>query len=89
MHRERSNYPKFQIHEKTPLSTSEVVCRSWKLSGTRKKGQSLGQSLFGLLPEVESRLRTEDRNDQIEQLKQAKGKDRQRSRVNNLSRYCE
>ncbi len=85
MHQERSNYPKFQIHEKTPLSTSEVVCRSGKLSGTRKRSQSL----FGLLLEVESRLRTEDRNDQIEQLKQSKGKDRQRSRVNNLSRYCE
>ena len=65
MHRERSNYPKFQIHEKT-LSTSEVVCRSGKLSDTRKRDQSL----FSLLLEIESRLRTEDRNNPIEQLKQ-------------------
>ena len=85
MHQERSNYPKIQIHEKTPLSTSEVVCRSWKLSGTRERGQSL----FGLLLEVDSRLHTEDRNDQIEHLKQVKGKARQHLRVNNLSRYCE
>ena len=40
MHQERSNYPKFQIHEKT-LSTSEVLCRSGKLSGARKRDQSL------------------------------------------------
>src|SRR5580700_7429135 len=83
MHQERSNYPKFQIHEKT-LSTSEVVCRPGKLSGTRERDQSL----FSLLLEIESRLRTEDRNDQIEQLKRSKEKDRQRSRVNNPSR-CE
>ena len=84
MHQERSNYPKFQIHEKS-LSTSEVVCRPGKLSGTRKRDQSL----FSLLLEIESRLRTEDRNDQIEQFKRSKEKDRQRSRVNNPSRYCE
>ena len=86
MRQGRSNYPKFQIHEKT-LSTSEVVCRSGKLSGTRNRDQSL----FSLLLEIESRLRTEDRNNQIqiEQLKRSKEKDRQRSRVNNPSRYCE
>jgi hypothetical protein len=55
------------------------------LSGTRKRDQSL----FSLLLEIESRLRTEGRNDQIEQRKRSKEKDRQRSRVNNLSRYCE
>jgi hypothetical protein len=84
MHQGRSNYPKFQIHEKT-LSTSEVLCRSGKLSGTRKRDQSL----FSLLLEIESRLGTEGRNDQIEQPKRSNKKDRQRSRVNNLSRYCE
>ena len=84
MHQERSNYPKFQIHEKV-LSTAEMVCGPWKLSGSRKKDQSL----FSLLLEIESRLRTEGRNDQIEQLRQSREKDRQRPRVNNLSRYCE
>jgi hypothetical protein len=84
MHQERSNYPKFQIHEKT-LSTSEVLCRSGKLSGVRKRDQSL----FSLLLEIESRLGTEGRNDQIVQPKRSNKKDRQRSRVNNLSRYCE
>jgi hypothetical protein len=84
MRQKRSNYPKFQNHEKT-LSTSEVVFLSGKLSGTRKRDQSL----FSLLLEIESRLRTEDRNDQIEQLKRFKEKIRQGSRVNNLSRYCE
>ena len=84
MRQERSNHPKFQNHEKT-LSISEVVCRSGKLSGTRKRDQSL----FSLLLEIESRLRTEGRNDQIEQRKRSKEKDRQRSRVNNPSRYCE
>jgi hypothetical protein len=84
MQHERSNFPKLQIHEKT-FSTSEVVCGPWKLSGTRKRDQSL----FSLLLEIESRLRTEGRNDQIEQRKRSKEKDRQRSRVNNLSRYCE
>ena len=76
MHGGRSDYPKFQSHEKI-LPTSEVVCPE-KLSGTPKKDQSL----FSLLLEIESRLRTAGRNDQIE-------KDRQRLSVNNLSRYCE
>jgi hypothetical protein len=84
MHQRANNYPKFQIHEKT-LSTSEVVCRSEKLSGTPKRDQSL----FSLLLEIESRLRTEGRNDQIEQRRRPKEKDRQRSGLNNLSRYCE
>ena len=84
MHQERRSYRKFLIHEKT-LATSDVVCWSGKLGGTRKGDQSL----FSLLLEIESRLRTEARNDQIEQLKRSKEKDRQRSRVNNLSRYCE
>jgi hypothetical protein len=84
MHQGSSNYPKFQSHEKT-LSTSEVVCRSEKLCGTPKKDQSL----FSLLLEIESRLREEGRNAQIERRKRSKEKDRQRPRVNNLSRYCE
>jgi hypothetical protein len=84
MHEGRSNYPKFQSHEKT-LSANEVVCRSQKLSGTWKKDQSL----FGLLLEIESRLRTEGRNDQIEQRKRSREKDRKRQSVNNPSRYCE
>jgi len=74
IHQGPSNYPKFRIHEKT-LSTSEVVCRSEKLSGTPKRDQSL----FSLLLEIEGRLRAEGRNDRIEQ----------RSRANNFSRYCE
>jgi hypothetical protein len=61
MHQGRSNYPKFQIHEKA-LSTTEMVCGLWKLSGSRKKDQSL----FSLLLQIESRLRTQGRNDQIE-----------------------
>ena len=84
MHEGSSNYPKFQSHEKT-LSTSEVLCRSGKLSRRWKKDQSL----FSLLLEIESRLRTEGRNDQIEQRKRSKEKDRRRSSVNDLSRYCE
>jgi hypothetical protein len=79
-----SNYPKFQIHEKT-RSTAEMVCGPWKLSGTPKRDQSL----FSLLLEIESWLRKQGRNDQIEQRKRSKEKDRQPSRVNNLSRYCE
>jgi hypothetical protein len=77
MHGGRSDYPKFQSHEKI-LPTSEVVRRSEKLSGAPKRDHSL----FSLLLEIESRLRTAGRNDQIE-------KDRQRSGLNNLSRYCE
>jgi hypothetical protein len=84
MHQGSSNYPKFQSHEKT-LFTNEVVCRSEKLCGTPKKDQSL----FSLLLEIESRLREEGRNAQIERRKRSKEKDRQRPRVNNLSRYCE
>ena len=84
MHAGQNNYPKFQSHEKA-LSTSEVVCRPEKLSGTPKRDQSL----FSLLLEIESRLREEGPNDQIEQRKRSKEKDRRRSSVNNLSRYCE
>jgi len=84
MHQGRSNYPKFQMDEKI-LTTTEMVCGPWKLSGTRKKDQSL----FSLLLEIESRLRKEGRNDQIEQRKRSKEKDRRHSSVNNLSRYCE
>ena len=83
MHSGRSNNPKSQIHEKA-LSTTEVACGSSKLNDIRKRDQSL----FSLLLEIESR-RTEGRNDRIEQRKRSKGKDRRRSRVNNLSRYCE
>ena len=57
MRQGRSNYPKFQIHEKA-LSTTEMVCGSWKLSGTPKRDQSL----FSLLLEIESRLRAEGRS---------------------------
>ena len=78
-----SNYPKFQIHEKA-LSTTEMVCGPWKLSGPWKRDQSL----FSLLLEIESRLRAEGRIDQFER-KRSKEKDRQRSRGNNISRYCE
>jgi len=84
MHQGRSNYPKFKIHEKA-LSTTEMVCGSWRLSGTPKRDQSL----FSLLLEIESRLRAEGRNDRIGQLRRSREKDRQRPRVNNLSRYCE
>jgi len=55
------------------------------LTGARERDQSL----FGLLLEIESRLRKEARNDQIERRKRSKEKDRWRSSVNNLSRYCE
>ena len=74
MRQGRSNYPKFQMHQKT-FSASEVVCRSEKFNGTPKRDQSL----FSLLLEIEGRLRAEGRNDRIEQ----------RSRANNFSRYCE
>ena len=84
MHQGSSNYPKFEIHEKA-LSTSEVVCRSERSCGTPKRDQSL----FSLLLEIESRLRTEGRSDQIERRKRSKEKECQRSRGNNLSRYCE
>jgi hypothetical protein len=84
MHRGPSNYPQFQMHEKT-LSTTEIVCGSWKLSDARKRDQSL----FSLLLEIESRLREEGRNDQIQRPRRSEEKDRQRSRLSNLSRYCE
>jgi hypothetical protein len=80
----RSNYPRFQIQEKA-LSTTEIVSWSGKLTSTRKRDQSL----FSLLLEIESRLREEGRNDQIERRKRSKQRDRQRSRANNFSRYCE
>jgi hypothetical protein len=84
MQQERSSYPKFPIHEKA-FPASDIVCWFGKLGGMRKRDQSL----FSLLLEIESRVRTEARNDQIEQLKRSKEKDRQRPRVNNLSRYHE
>ena len=84
MHQERSSYRKVPIREKT-LPTNDLVCWFGRLDCTRKRGQSL----FSLLLEIESRLRTESRNDQIEQIKRSNEKDRQRSRINNLSRYCE
>ena len=84
MHQGPSNYPKFQMNGKT-LSATEMVCGSWKLSDAQKKDQSL----FGLLLEIESRLRKEGRNDQTDQRKRSKEKVRQRSKANNLSRYCE
>ena len=84
MHQGPSNYPKFQMHVKT-LSTTEMVCGSWKLSDAQKKDQSL----FGLLLEIESRLRKEGRNDRIEQRERSKEKDRQHLSVNGFSRYCE
>ena len=80
----QSNYSKSEIPEKT-LSTSEAFFRSGRLSGTRKRDESL----FSFLLKIESRVGKEARNDQIEQPKQSKEKDRQRSRVYNLSRYCE
>ena len=84
MHQERSGYRKYPIPEKT-LTTSDIVCWSGKLGGTRKRDQSL----FSLLLEIDSRLRKEDRDDHFEQRKRSKEKDRQRSIANNLSRYCE
>jgi hypothetical protein len=84
MHQGRSNYPIFQIHEKT-VPTTKMVCGSWNLSVTQKRDQSL----FSLLLEIESRLRKEGRNDKIERRKRPKERDRQRLRLNNLSRYCE
>jgi hypothetical protein len=77
MQLEQSNSSKFQIHEQTH-STALIIRGSGKFSGTPKRDQSL----FSLLLEIENRLRTEGRNDQIQ-------KDRRRLSVNNLSRYCE
>ena len=80
----QSNYAKSQIHEKT-LSTTEVLRRSEKLNS----GRNTDQSLFSLLLEIESQLGTEGRNDQLGRPKRSNQRDRQYSRVNNLSRYCE
>ncbi len=78
MHRARSSYPKIPV-----TSTSDVAC---PFCGT----QNENKSLFSLLLEIESRLRTETRNEKIDQLlKRSKERDRDCSRVNNLSRYCE
>ena len=78
MDRERSRYPKIPIHP-----TSDVA--SW-FGGTQEEDKSL----FSLLLEIESRLRAETRNEKIDQLfKRSKERDRQCSRVNNLSRYRE
>ena len=78
MDRVRSSYPKIPIRR-----TSDVAC--W-FGGT----QNENKSLFSLLLEIERRLRAETRNEKIDQLfKRSKERDRQCSRVNNLSRYCE
>ena len=78
MDRERSRYPKI-----TKYPTSDVTC--W-FDGTQKGNKSL----FSLLLEIESRLPAETRNEKIDQLfKRSKERDRQCSRVNNLSRYRE
>jgi hypothetical protein len=78
MDRERRSYPKILIHP-----TSDVAC--W-FGGTQKENKSL----FSLLLEIESRLRAETRNEKIDQLfKRSKERDRQCSRVNNLSRCRE
>ena len=75
---ERSSYRKIPIHP-----TGDDVC--W-FGGEQKEHKSL----YRLLLEIESGLRAESRNEKIDQLfKRSKERDRQRSRVNNLSRYCE
>jgi hypothetical protein len=84
MHQEQSGSRKYPNHEKA-LPAGDLVCCYRKLGDTRNRDQSL----FSLLLEIESRLRKEARDVQIEQLKRPKEKDHQRSRVNNLSRYCE
>jgi hypothetical protein len=61
--------------------------RSW-VWGVERYAEK-GSESFSLLLEIESHLRTEDRSDEVEQRKRSKEKDRQRSRANNLSRYCE
>lgn len=78
MEHEQSSYPKIPIHR-----TSDVA---YRLGCT----QTENKSLFSLLLEIESRLRAETRNEKIDQLfKRSKERDRQCSRVNNLSRYRE
>jgi hypothetical protein len=84
MHEGEAIVQSSKFHEKT-LSRTKVIWGSGKFSGARKRDQSL----FSLLLEIESRLRKEGRNDQIEQRKRSKEKDRWHSRANNLSRYCE
>ena len=69
MHQERSSYPKFPIHEKT-FPAGDVVCWLGKLGGMGKRDQSL----FSLLLEIESRVRTEARNNEIETLSDLKKK---------------
>ena len=83
MDHERSKFP--NVNYDKALPTTEIVSASGEFSCTRIRDQSL----FSLLLEIERRLRTEGRIDRIEQGKRSKGKDRQRLRVNNLSRYCE
>jgi hypothetical protein len=83
MDRERSSYPKIPI-QKIAIRPSCDVAR-W-FGDTQKENRSL----FSLLLEVESRLRAETRDEKIDELiKRSKERDRQYSRVNNLSRYCE
>ena len=66
------------LHERSRFSV-------WEVERHAEKGSESFQPLL----EIESRLGTEHRNGQIEQLKRSKEKDRQRFRVNNPSRYCE
>ena len=52
-------------------------------------GRQFAEMESRLFLEIESRLRKEGRNHQIEQLRRSRERDRQGPRVNNLSRYCE
>jgi len=61
--------------------------RSW-VWGVERYAEK-GSESFSLLLEIESRLRTEGRDEKVEQRKRSKEKDRQRSRANNPSLYCE
>jgi hypothetical protein len=83
MHQKQSGFSKCPTHEKA-LPASDLVCCYGKAGDTRNRDQSV----FSLLLEIESRLRKEARDVQIEQLKRSKVKDHQRSIVNSLSRYC-
>jgi hypothetical protein len=67
------------------LPARDVVCWPGKLEGPRKSDRSF----FGLLLEIESRLRKEARNELIEQRQRSKEIDGQRSRINNTWRYQE
>jgi len=84
MRQDRSSDRRYPIHEKA-LPASDLGWWYGKLGDTRKSDQSL----FGLLLDIESRLRTEARDVQIERLKRSKVEIRQRTTVNNLSRYRE